>query len=162
MKTEEWRMKNCMEHNYGLGRCLFTFTFSLHGWFLVQHAYLFAWVSNYTFWACHMTHCLKEMPNKSYHACLFFCLLNMRISGNLWHALRAVSWHVRPCMHLRHMVKWRNSSRIILGIGCISTLSIGIDNLSYFDHITKKTSSSSYSYFDHNHHARFTSSSRLI
>ena len=34
--------------------------------------------------------------------------------------------------------------------------------MSYFDHITKKTSSSSYSYFDHNHHARFTSSSRLI
>lgn len=32
-------------------------------------------------------------------------------------------------MHLRHMVKWRNSSRIILGIGCISTLLIGIDNL---------------------------------
>lgn len=42
MKTEEWRMKNCMEHNYGLGRRLFTFSFSLHGWFLVQHAYLFA------------------------------------------------------------------------------------------------------------------------
>lgn len=68
-------------------------------------------------------------------------------------------------MHLRHMVKWRNSSRIILGIGCISTLSIGIDNLFcvlFRPYHKKKTSSCSYSYFDHNHHARFTSSSRLI